>query len=143
MNTKTAIFGTIALVAILTGACSAAMGSSAQTTFAASYDEFMQTKNISKQITINEGSELLVNLPSNPSTGYNWTETTIENPDILAQAKSEYVAPNAAAVGGAGNQVWTLKASGKGTTTFKTDYSRPWEGGEKDEWIFQLVVTVQ
>jgi inhibitor of cysteine peptidase len=143
MKTRTAALGTIALAAILLGACSMAMGSPGKSTLAASYEEFTQTKNISKQITVNEGSELLVNLPSNPSTGYSWTEPAVERPDVLAQVKSEYVAPGATSVGSAGNQIWTLKASGKGTTTFKTGYSRPWEGGEKDEWTFQLIVTVQ
>ena len=143
MKTKAAIFGAIAFVAIFAGACSAAMGSPKQTTLGVGYDEFSQGKNISKQITIAEGTELIVDLAANPSTGYSWTQPAIGTPAVITQIDSKYVAPETKALGAAGVQVWTFKASEKGTTTVKMDYSRPWEGGEKAEWTFTLTVTVQ
>ncbi|MFC1983316.1 protease inhibitor I42 family protein, partial [Chloroflexota bacterium] len=42
-----------------------------------------------------------------------------------------------------GQEVWTFKALKKGTTTVFMEYSRPWEGGEKGEWTFNLTVTVK
>jgi predicted secreted protein len=143
MKTKVAILGAIAALAVFAGACSAAMGSPKQTTIGVGYDEFSQGKNISKQITIAEGTELVVNLASNPSTGYGWTQAIVGMPSVLTQIDSKYVAPDGKAVGAAGTQVWTFKASAKGTTTVKMDYSRPWDGGEKAERTFTLTVTVQ
>jgi inhibitor of cysteine peptidase len=143
MKTKIAILGAIAALVVLAGACSSATGSPKQTTIGVGYDEFSQGKNISKQITIAEGTELIVNLAANPSTGYSWTQAAIGTPAVLTQADNKYVAADGKAVGATGTQVWTFKASAKGTTTVKMDYSRPWEGGEKAEWTFTLTVTVQ
>ena len=143
MKTRFAIFGTIAALTVFVGACSAAMGSPKQTTIGVRYDEFSQSKNISKQITVAEGTELIVNLAANPSTGFNWTQPAISTPAVLTQTDSKYLAPETSAIGAAGNQVWTFNASQKGTTTVKMDYSRPWEGGEQAEWTFTLAVTVQ
>ena len=133
----------IALVAIVVSACSSAIGGPTQTTVQVGYDEFAQTKNVVKQITVNPGSELVVNVPSNPSTGYNWTDPALGTAGVLTQSDGKYVAPTGGAVGTAGTQVWTFKASAKGITTVKADYSRPWEGGEKSEWTFQLTVAVE
>ncbi len=137
------IFAVIAMVALFGSACAAAIGGPMQTTVAVGYDEFAQNRNISKEITIAKNAELVVKLASNPSTGFNWTPAAIGTPSVLAQVDSKYVAPSGNAVGAAGTQVLTFKASEKGTTTVKMDYSRPWEGGEKAEWTFQLRVTVQ
>jgi inhibitor of cysteine peptidase len=143
MKTKAAIIGAIAAIAVLVGACSAAMGSPKQTTVSVGYDEFSQGKNIPRQVTIAEGAELIVKLASNPSTGFSWTQAAIGTPSVLTQTDSQYTAPDTKAVGAAGTQVWTFKASAKGVTTIKMAYSRPWEGGEKAEWTFALTVTVQ
>ena len=143
MNTKAAILAAIAFVALFAGACSSAMGSPEQTTIGVPYGEFSQGKNISKQVTIAEGTELIVNLAANPSTGFSWTQAPVGTPAVLTQTDSKYMAPVTNAIGAAGNQVWTFSASQKGTTTLKMDYSRPWEGGEKAEWTFTLTVTVQ
>ncbi len=143
MKTRVAIFAAIAALAVFVGACSAAMGSPKQTTIVVGYDEFSQGKNISKQITIADGTELVVNLASNPATGFRWTQAAIDTPSVLTQADSKYVAPETNALGAGGTQVMTFKASAKGTTTVKMDYSRPWEGGEKAEWTFALTVTVR
>ena len=142
MRTRPIVVAAFALVAIVVSACSAAIGAPTQTTVQVGYDEFAQTKNVVKQITVNPGSELVVKLSSNPSTGYNWTDAALGTAGVLTQTDSKYVAPTGGAVGAAGTQVWTFKASAKGITTVKADYSRPWEGGEKAEWTFQLTVTV-
>jgi inhibitor of cysteine peptidase len=143
MKTKVAILGAIAALAVIAGACSAAIGSPKQTTIGVGYDEFSQGKNISRQITIAEGTELIVNLASNPSTGFNWTQAAIATPSVLTQTDSKYVAPDTKALGAAGTQVWTFKASAKGTTTVKMDYSRPWEGGDQGVRNFVLTVIVK
>ncbi len=143
MKTRTIVVAALALVAILTSACSAAIGGPSQTTVAVSDDEFAQAKNVTKQITINAGSELTVRLASNASTGFSWTDPTLGTPGTLTQTDDKYVAPANGIPGAPGTQVWTFKASAKGTTTVKADYSRPWEGGEKGVFTFQLTVTVQ
>jgi inhibitor of cysteine peptidase len=137
------IIPALALLGILVNACSTGAGTLSPTTMTVEYDEFAQTKNVAKQITVRAGSELVVNLPSNPSTGYSWTDAVSGAPGVLDQTASEYIAPSGRTAGTGGTQVWTFKASSRGSTTVKADYSRPWEGGEKGHWTFQLVVTVK
>ena len=143
MKTKITILGVITMVALFAGACSAALGTPKQTTIGVNYDEFAQQKNISKEVTIPLGSELIVELPSNPSTGFSWTEADIADTTVIKLDESKYVAPEGQVVGAAGKQVWTFTASEKGTSTVEMQYSRSWEGGEKAEWTFALTVTVQ
>jgi predicted secreted protein len=129
MKTRVVIFGAIAALAVFAGACSAAMGNPKQTVIAVGYDEFSQGRNITKQVTISEGNDLVVNLASNPTTGFSWTQAAIGAPSILTQVDSRYVAPEAGVIGAAGTQVLSLRASGKGTTTVKMDYRRPGDAG--------------
>ncbi len=143
MKIRTIIVAALAFTAIVASACSADIGGPSKATFAVSDDEFGQNQNITRQITINAGSELTVRLVSNPSTGFSWTDPALGTPGILTQTDNKYVAPAGNVVGAAGTQVWTFKATVKGTTTVRTDYSRPWEGGEKGARAFQLTVTVQ
>jgi predicted secreted protein len=63
---------------------------------------------------------------------------------VVQQTASEYVAPETQGlVGASGNQVWTFEALQKGTTSLTMEYGRPWEGGEKGVWTFELTVTVK
>ena len=143
MNTKIMLIGAIATIVLFAGACTAALGTPKQTTIDISYDEFEQEKNISKEVIMAKGTQLVIELPSNPSTGFSWTEATIAEASVLEETESKFVEPEEQAMGTAGTQVWTFTAMGKGTTTVEMQYSRPWEGGEKAEWTFEITVTVQ
>jgi inhibitor of cysteine peptidase len=85
----------------------------------------------------------------NPSTGLVWPESfKISDQTIVQHTDHKYVAPEAEAgtipvVGAPGTEVWTFKASKKGTSTIYMEYGRPWEGGEKGEWTFRLTVVVK
>jgi len=66
----------------------------------------------------------------------------------LQQTHHEYVAPvgkggKPPAPGTAGKKEWMFKTLKKGTTIVSMEYSRPWEGGEKGEWTFNLTVVVK
>jgi inhibitor of cysteine peptidase len=113
MKTRHVIFAALSSVAIFVSACSTALGSPAQTTVSVGYDEFAQSRSVARQISVKAGSELVVSLPSNPSTGYSWTDATSETQGILTQTGSKYVAASGEAVGATGTQVWSFKASSK------------------------------
>ena len=143
MKTKLMILGAIAILTLITGACSTAIGTPKQTTIDVSYDEFAQQKNISKEIAITQGSTLIIELPSNPSTGFSWSKATISDTDVVKQDDSKYVATEGQVVGAAGQQVWTFASTGKGTSNITMQYSRPWEGREKAEWTFEITIIVK
>ncbi len=146
-----AILVVIGLLMVASVACGKVEGAeniqpNTQKNYEVTIDKFMQDKNITGTIEINKGETLILILGSNPTTGFSWTEKAqISDTQILEQIKHEFVEPAAknTVLGAAGKEVWTFKALKAGTTTVSVDYSRPWEGGEKGEWSFDLTVTVK
>jgi len=110
-----------------------------------SCDDFMQQKHISKEVATAVGDSFTVTLCSNATTGFKWSESAkISDPTVVQQIGHELVSPEAkGVVGAAGKEVWTFKALKKGTSTVSLEYSRPWEGGEKGEWTFNLTVVIK
>jgi len=146
---KTKVVVMVGLVTVLLAAvgCSPAVGASPanDSNVEVSIDEFMDANHIVKTVEVSEGGVLTVSLGSNPSTGFSWAEDAlVGNPAVVKQTASEYVAPEAQGlVGASGSQVWTFDALEKGTTSISMEYGRPWEGGEKGVWTFELTVTVK
>ena len=114
-----------------------------------SCDQFADTPDVTEEMEVSTGDEITVSLCSNPSTGFQWSEQAqIEDGSIIEQTGHEYAAAGGqggkqAAPGTAGSETWTFKALMEGTTTIYLEYSRPWQGGEKAEWTFELKVTVR
>ena len=124
--------------------CLVACAPSAGTSIEISCDDFGQQPHMSKQINIATGDTFTVTLCSNATTGFEWSESAqISDQTIVQQTGHEIVAPDTGLVGAPGKEVWTFKALKNGTSTIALEYSRPWEGGEKGEWTFNLTVTVK
>jgi inhibitor of cysteine peptidase len=85
-----------------------------------------------------------VTLCSNPTTGFQWSKNAdIADETVLQQYEHNSIPPEGTEViGTAGKDVWSFKSMKAGTTTISFEYSRPWEGGEKGEWTFELNVVV-
>jgi len=115
----------------------------------ASCDDFLKQQHVSKEVKVAVDGSLTVTLCSNPTTGFQWSETAqISDQTVLQQLGHKYVAPEAKgdrppAPGTPGKEVWTFKALKKGESTISMEYSRPWEGGEKGAWTFNLTVVVK
>ena len=110
-----------------------------------SCDDFGAQPHISKQINVAADNTFTVTLCSNRTTGFQWSESAqISDQTVVQQTGHEFIAPDTTGmVGAPGNEVWTFKALKKGTSTIDLEYSRPWEGGEKGEWTFNLTVIVK
>jgi len=109
-----------------------------------SCDEFMETPHITRGIEITYPGSLVVSLCANPTTGFQWEDVKIGDDTVLYQYEHNYVSPEATGVVGAsGKDVWTFKPRTRGTSTLIFEYSKPWEGGEKDEWTLALTATVK
>ena len=108
-------------------------------------DDFMEFKHITWEVKVNTGDSVIVTLCSNPTTGFQWSESAqISNQTVLKQTDHRYEPVGEKnIVGGAGQEVWTFKALNKGTTTVSIEYSRPGEGGEKGHWTFVATITVE
>ena len=115
------------------------------TTIDVSYDDLLNKKQISLDVTVAVGDTLQVILASNPSTGYQWSaQAQVNDPAVLVQ-RSHYSAGPADVhpPGTAGTETWTFQALKAGTTTVATTYGQPWPGGTKDAWTFTAAVTVR
>ena len=73
------------------------------------------------------GQDIVIALESNPTTGYTWRVAGRVDPAIVALISSDYEPSPSTALGSGGRQRWTFRAVGRGTTTLRFDYARPWE----------------
>ena len=112
-----------------------------------SCDDFMKLQHISKEVQVPAGDSFTVTLCSNPTTGFQWSESAqIDDQTVLQQIDHKFVSPESEPPpppGTPGQEVWTFQTLKKGKTTVSMEYSRPWEGGEKGTWTFVLTVTVK
>ena len=110
-----------------------------------SCDDFYEQNHISRAVEVAAGDSFTVTLCSNPTTGFSWSERAqIGDQTLLQQTGHEFISPGEKGLlGAAGEEVWTLKALKKGEATVSMEYSRPWEGGEKGTWTFNLTVVVK
>lgn len=110
-------------------------------------NDFMSQKNMVKDIELTRSGSLTVNLESNPTTGFAWEEAVISDKAVVTQASHNFAEPQTEGsepvVGAPGKDVWVFDAKAAGTATIKMSYSRPWEGGEKDEFTLTINVTVK
>ena len=90
-----------------------------------------------KEVEISGGDSLTLTLPSDIRTGYTWTATINDN-RILHEVDHDYIGQ----VGVGGKDVWSFKASRKGTATVSIEYSRPNEENVPPLETFFLTVSV-
>jgi inhibitor of cysteine peptidase len=110
-------------------------------------DDFTNEKNMVKDVELILPGSLIVTLGANPTTGYQWGDAEISDTAVVAEASHNYVEPQSGneepVVGAPGKDVWVFDSKAAGTATIKMSYSRPWEGGEKDEFTLTINVTVK
>jgi predicted secreted protein len=97
---------------------------------------------ITRNVSVKEGGHVVVRLCTNPSTGFAWEDADVSTPTVLVERSREFIPPGVTMPGSAGLEQWTFEAIGDGVCTVALSYSRPWEGGEKGIWLFELEVTV-
>ncbi len=142
MKSKLTLVFIITAISTLLFACSPV---SKQVSVEASCDDFYKLQHISKEVEVAVGDSFAVTLCSNPSTGFQWSETAqISDQAVLQLVDHKFMPPEKTGVEGApGQETWIFKALEKGTSVISMEYSRPWEGGEKGAWTFNLTVVVK
>jgi inhibitor of cysteine peptidase len=148
MKAKAAVIWLMAILLLLVAGCTPEVGASPahEANVEVSIDDFIDRNHIAKEVQIAEGGTLTVSLGSNPSTGFSWTEVAlIADATVLRQTGGGgfMEAKGTQAVGAAGVQTWKFEALQKGATSLSMEYGRPWEGGEKGAWTFELTVIVK
>jgi len=144
MRSKLFLICSVAAISLFLFACSPA---TKQAAVDVACDDFSSQQQITKEVTVGAGDSFRVTLCSNPTTGFQWSETAqVSDPSVVQQTNHKLVGPESAPPpppGTPGQEIWTFEALKKGTSTVTMEYSRPWEGGEKGEWTFELTVVVK
>jgi inhibitor of cysteine peptidase len=84
--------------------------------------------------------EVVITLDSNVTTGFAWTLARAPDPEVLELVDTTYVEPETELVGAGGQEVWTFRAAGTGSTDLELSYERP--SGETAGEPFTLNVVV-
>lgn len=82
-------------------------------------------------ITAVAGEQFVIQLDSNPTTGYEWSTTKPLDTAVVKKVQSQYIPDKVAkgVVGSGGVEKWTFEAVAKGKTTIVMGYARPFEKG--------------
>ena len=137
----TVLAAILVLSALSVTACSDEPGT---VTWEVPIDNFMSKPDHSDEIEVPAGDKFILKLGSNQTTGFQWTiEANIEDGSVLKQESHAYMGPDSDKVGAGGQEIWEFNALKKGTTKVSMSYDRPWEGGEKGEWTYEITVTVK
>jgi inhibitor of cysteine peptidase len=92
------------------------------------------------EATLRVGQELVLRLPEQPTTGFQWELTLAGAPaGALARASFE---PPAAGAGGPGRRVWRFRAIQAGEGRIALRYGRPWEPAAPTARAFALRLRV-
>lgn len=119
------------------------MGRLTPVTVKVSCDEFQAVKDVSKSVKLVKHGRLEVKLCTNPSTGYEWSDSAqISNHSVLWQTSHRTTSSSDDALGSPGQTVWEFKALDEGKSKISLEYGRSWEGSGEDNWSFSLQVEV-
>ncbi|MBD9679792.1 protease inhibitor I42 family protein [Pseudomonas sp. PDM18] len=81
-----------------------------------------------KPLKLHTGQELVLILPSNPTTGFRWEMRNAANGLLRALGPEVYSNPeDAGLVGSAGESTWRFRVTAPGEDTLELAYRRPWE----------------
>ena len=94
----------------------------------------------SQAIEVGVGSQFIIILESNPTTGYKW-EASFDN-SLLKLVKSDYkqAEDKPGMVGVGGKEYFTFEGLKKGSAKVTLDYKRSWEEGSAKQIVFNVSV---
>jgi len=94
--------------------------------------------------TIKIGGRLVVELESNPSTGYTWEASNLDTSVLKQLGQTEYKPASSSPMPGAGGtQILRFEAVAPGTTTLTLIYHRPFETNAVPAKTFTIKVIIE
>ena len=93
-------------------------------------------------ITAKPGEQFVIQLESNPTTGYAWAVQSNTDPAVAKKTASQYMDAQPAVVGSGGVQRLVFDAGAKGTTTIVLRYERSFEPDDPSDEELTYAVTV-
>jgi len=94
-------------------------------------------------ISIKKNQEFMINLVSNPSTGYSWSVNDNYDKSVIGLVSNEFKSADTDLVGASGHDQWTFNGLSNGNTKLEFTYGRSWEKDPAQETVKSYNVTVQ
>jgi inhibitor of cysteine peptidase len=95
-----------------------------------------------KVVSVSEGSEVVIALPSNPTTGYDWI--VVEQSSALPQPKSEFIPPGSDNEGAGGTRRLTWGSAGlSGEHKITLVYKRPQDQKQPPADTFTVTLRIE
>jgi len=95
-----------------------------------------------KQVAVKSGDVIVVALESNPTTGFSWQLTEMDNTVLKQVGEVKYESGGKNIPGAGGTETFRFEALSTGEVTLTLWYMRPWESVQPLE-IFTIQVVVQ
>jgi len=92
-------------------------------------------------ITTAAGDDFVIELESNPSTGYDWTAESSDTA-VVSEVGDEYVQPDTDLLGAPGTQRFVFHPGGAGSATLTLRYARSFQPDDPDARQLSYTVTV-
>lgn len=103
--------------------------------------------NSDESLELQQGQQLIIRLPANPSTGYAWAQADPGNSLLKEDSPSAFEQDlsggNPPPPGAGGTEVLTFSTGVTGQQTLRLDYLRPWETGVPPTKSVSYNVTVK
>ncbi len=97
-----------------------------------------------KTLYLKLGDIFSIQLPENPSTGYQWHLIfNPENQAILSQRADRYAHSQTGLVGASGERNFSYQATGIGRVDIYATYARPWDESSSRQPSIQYTIVVQ
>jgi len=96
----------------------------------------------SQPVAVQAGEEFFIALPSNPTTGYTWTQSVADG-KIVAYEGNVFQPPSSGTIGAGGQQLFIYHANRSGTTSIVFGYARPFETNAAPAKSLTFAVTVR
>jgi inhibitor of cysteine peptidase len=93
-------------------------------------------------VTVKTGETFIIKLSGNPTTGYGWQLTNVDE-TILKQVNNPSYKPDTLMTGSGGTYTYKFTAQSAGTTTLNFSYLRSWEKNVPPYKTFTITLMVQ
>ena len=93
-------------------------------------------------LTLNQGQNLILTLPSNPTTGYRWAIQDSAGGVLRALSPEVYSSTESGVIGGGGQSTWRFQAFAAGQGRLRLTSQQPWEPEAEPVETFDCAITV-
>jgi inhibitor of cysteine peptidase len=104
-------------------------------------DCILTEKDNGKEVEVPVGKQVRIDLPENPTTGYQWSLSDLKS-EVLALKSDDYAPAHPSSMGGGGIRQFLFEATSPGKSKLCLKNMRAWEGEDAAVKTFTVTVIV-